>query len=83
MIDPRNDSQVIFSDAIIPAGTLLGYANVDQWGAAVAFSRDMPLASATVVDRTAFPREVLLEAVIRFVEEDVLAEGEMRWSAHE
>ncbi|MHC4966194.1 MAG: esterase/lipase family protein [Planctomycetota bacterium] len=82
MIDPRNDSQVIFSDAVIPGGTLLGYVNVDHWGAAMPFSRDLSLASGTVVDRTAFPREVLLEAVIRFVEEDFLTEGEMRWSAH-
>jgi len=82
MIDPRNDSQVIFSDAIIPGGTLLGYMNVDHWGAAMPFSRDLSLASGTVVDRTAFPREVLLEAVIRFVEEDFLAQEEMRSSAH-
>jgi hypothetical protein len=56
--------------------------NVDHWGAAMPFSRDLSLASATVVDRTAYPREVLLEAVIRFVEEDFLAQGESRSSAH-
>ena len=71
VFDPRNDSQVIFSDAVIPGSTLLGYLNVDHWGAALSFSRDMPVVSATVLEHTDFPREVLLEAMVRYVEEDL------------
>lgn len=72
-VDPRSDGQVIFFDAIIPAGTLLGFLRADHWALAVPFSRNastLPF-SATLVDHNAFPREVLLEAIVRFVEEEL------------
>jgi hypothetical protein len=70
-VDPRNDGQVIFFDAIIPAGTLLGFLRADHWALAVPFSRSMEALPfrATLVDHNAFPREVLLETIVRFVEE--------------
>ena len=34
-IDWRNDSQVIYSDQIIPGSTLLGFLNADHWAIAV------------------------------------------------
>jgi pimeloyl-ACP methyl ester carboxylesterase len=70
-IDPRNDSQVIFYDAIIPGSTLLGYIKADHWAVAMPFSQDLPPLLSAFVDKNKFPREVLLEAVIRFVEEDL------------
>ena len=70
-VDPRNDSQVVFYDAIIPGSTILGYANSDHWAVTLPFSQDMPVISSTLVNRNEFPREVLLETVIRFVEEDI------------
>jgi hypothetical protein len=73
MIDPRNDSQVIFYDAIIPGSTLLGFVKADHWAVAMPFSRDLPLLFRGLVDKNEFPREVLLEAIIRFVEEKLLA----------
>lgn len=73
-IDPRNDSQVIYYDAVIPQSTLLGYVKADHWAIAMPFSRTMPLVASTIINRNSFPREVLLEAVIRFIEEDI--EGE-------
>jgi pimeloyl-ACP methyl ester carboxylesterase len=73
MIDPRNDSQVIFYDAIIPGSTLLGFVKADHWAVAMPFSRDAPQLSHAVIDKNEFPREVLLEAIIRFVEEKLLA----------
>ncbi len=78
MIDPRNDSQVIFYDAIIPGSTLLGFVKADHWAVAMPFSQDAPRLSAVLIDKNQFPREVLLEAIIRFVEEKLLAsvEGE-------
>ncbi|MDX1411196.1 MAG: hypothetical protein R3351_03490 [Nitrospirales bacterium] len=71
-IDPRNDSQVIFYDALIPRSTLLGYVNADHWAIAMPISRDMPMVAGAFIDRNAFPREVLLEAIVRFVEEHLL-----------
>lgn len=70
-VDPRHDGQVIFFDTIIPGGTLLGFLQADHWALAVPFSRKtsaLPF-SVTLVDHNAFPREVFLEAVVRFVEE--------------
>jgi pimeloyl-ACP methyl ester carboxylesterase len=75
-IDPRNDSQVIFYDALIPSSTLLGYVNADHWAIAMPISRDMPLVANAFIDRNAFPREVLLEAIVRFVEERLLENEE-------
>ncbi|UCE64247.1 MAG: hypothetical protein JSU59_03645 [Nitrospirota bacterium] len=71
-IDPRNDSQVIFYDALIPGSTLLGYVNADHWAIAMPISRDMPMVADAFIDRNNFPREVLLEAIVRFVEESLL-----------
>ena len=72
-IDPRNDGMVIATDAVIPSGTLMCFLNVDHMGAALPFTRDAPLLAGTVMERTAFPREVMLEAVVRMIEEDLLA----------
>ena len=70
-IDPRNDGSVVFFDMIIPGSTLLGYARADHLAVAMPFNRKWPTLSAGILDRNAFPREVLLEAAIRFVEEDL------------
>ena len=72
LIDPRNDSQVIFYDAIIPGSTLLGFVKADHWAVAMPFSQDAPQLSAVLIDKNEFPREVLLEAIIRFVEEKLV-----------
>ena len=72
-IDTRNDGSVIFYDMIIPGSTLLGYARADHLAVAIPVNRDWPTLSAGFMDRNAFPREVLLEALIRFVEEDLLS----------
>jgi pimeloyl-ACP methyl ester carboxylesterase len=66
-IDPRNDSQLIFYDQLIPGCTLLGYVRADHWAVVMPFSQDG--VATALIDRNEFPREVLLEAVIRFVEE--------------
>ena len=66
-IDARNDSQLIFYEQLIPGCTLLGYVNADHWALAMPFSQDK--IAPALIDRNEFPREVLLEAVVRFVEE--------------
>jgi pimeloyl-ACP methyl ester carboxylesterase len=73
LVDPLNDSQVVFHDALVPGGDLLGYLNADHWAVAMPFDREHPTLASTLVTRNAFPREVLLEAIVRFVEESLLA----------
>ena len=70
-IDWRNDSQVIYSDQIIPGSTLLGFLNCDHWAIAVPLNRSHPVISRSLVDENDYPREALLEAVLRFIEEDL------------
>jgi hypothetical protein len=76
-VDPRNDGQVVFHDALVPGGTLLGYLNGDHWAVAIPFSREHPTLTAPFTTRNGFPREVLLEAVARFVEEELLQATEI------
>ncbi len=68
-VDPRNDSQVIFYDQVIPGSTLLGYVNADHWALAVPVARTHPTIGALFVTQNAYPREALMEAILRFVEE--------------
>jgi hypothetical protein len=70
-VDPRNDSQVLFYDQVVPGSALLGYLNADHWAIAVPIARSYPMIGAMFVTRNAYPREALLEAILRFVEEDL------------
>ena len=75
MIDGRNDSQVIFYDQVIPGSSLLGYVNADHWAIAVPIARAHTTIASMFVTENAYPREALVEAVLRFVEEDLAARG--------
>lgn len=74
LVDPRNDSQVIYYDSILPGARLLGFANADHWAVALPFARHidelgfMNHAIATRADRNDFPREILLESILRYVD---------------
>lgn len=70
-VDSRNDGQLIFYDQVIPGSVLLGYLNADHWAVAVPINRAHPFVASTFVDKNAYPREVLLEAIVRFIEEDL------------
>jgi hypothetical protein len=70
-VDPRNDSQVIFYDQVIPGSTLMGYLNADHWAAAVPISEEHPFIGRHFVDKNDFPRTAVAEAMMRFVEEDL------------
>ena len=74
-VDARNDGQILFYDQVIPESTLVGYVNADHWALAVPVGRTHRLLGTTFVDQNAYPREALLEALLRFVEEDVAAPG--------
>ena len=70
-IDWRNDSQVIYYDEIVPGSTLLGFLNADHWAVAVPLNRSHAIIGASFADKNDYPREAMLEAVLRFVEEDL------------
>jgi len=74
-IDPRNDSQLIFYDQVIPGSVLLGYLNADHWAVALPIARSHGVIAATLVTQNAYPREALLEAILRFIEEDLSGSG--------
>jgi hypothetical protein len=70
-IDWRNDSQMIYADQIVPGSTLLGFLNADHWAVAVPVNRTHPNIAGTFVTQNAYPREALMEAILRFIEEDL------------
>jgi hypothetical protein len=70
-IDARNDSQVIFYDQVVPGSVLVGYVNADHWALAVPINRAHSTVASLFVTQNAYPREALLEALLRFVEEDL------------
>ena len=72
-IDARNDSQMIFYDQVIPGSTLVGYINADHWALAVPIARTHSTIGSMFVTQNAYPREALMEALLRFVEEDLMA----------
>jgi hypothetical protein len=68
--DPRNDGQIIYHDAVLPRSRLLGYVNSDHWAFALAFDRANKPYWRTLVDHNAYPREILLEAILLQVQAD-------------
>jgi hypothetical protein len=75
-VDARNDSQVIYYDQMIPNGTLVGFVNADHWAVAVPVAREHGFLGNTFVDQNDYPREALFEALLRFVEEDLMSPSE-------
>ena len=70
-LDVRNDSQLLLFDQFVPGSAFLGYLNADHWALALPLARSHRLVGQTVVNRNAYPREALLEAILRSVEEDL------------
>ncbi len=70
--DARNDSQVVFYDQVIPDSTLLAFPNADHWAMAVPVARQHAFTAAAFVNRNNYPREAFFEAVIRYIEEDLM-----------
>lgn len=76
-LDPRNDGQIVFHDQILPGSALLGYADADHWSIALSLARDHPVLS-NVLEVEDFPRVAFVEAIVRHVEEQLLARSEGR-----
>jgi dienelactone hydrolase len=70
-VDSRNDSQLIFYDEVIPGSVLMGYLNADHWAIALPIARSHKTIGNLFVTQNAYPREALLESVLRFIEEDL------------
>jgi len=68
--DPLNDGLLNASDAIIPGSTLLGYPNADHLAVAMPFTQKHALLT-TLNNKNSSPRAALLEAIARYVEEDL------------
>ena len=62
---------------MVPGGTLLGYLNADHWAVVVPFARTHSTIASVLVTHNAYPREAL-EAILRFVEEDLGFRGSQR-----
>ncbi len=69
-IDPRNDGNLIYYDQVIPGSTLLGYVNADHWAISTDLGASPYALVRSLADKSEFPREALMEAVLRFVEID-------------
>ncbi len=55
---------------------VLGYVNADHWALAVPIARTHSIIGSMVVTRNAYPREALVETILRFIEEDLSAPRE-------
>jgi hypothetical protein len=75
MNDPVNDGLVICSDAIIPGSVLLGYPNADHLAVAMPIDKRTAPLLAVAFDKNEYPRAALVEAALRFVEEDLRENG--------
>ena len=71
--DSRNDGQVLIEDTVLPGGHLLGYANADHWAIALPFNRSGDAQALPFAVANAYPREVLLRAILSYVEETLAA----------
>jgi hypothetical protein len=68
-IDLRHDGQVLAQDAMLPSSRLMGFANADHWAVAMPFNRSKRLDATIFAFANAYPREVLSESVLVYVEE--------------
>jgi len=64
-IDPHNDGEILWYDAVVTRGYLLGYVNADHLGIAVPASQQLPALSFLFKDNV--PRAALVKAAIEVV----------------
>jgi hypothetical protein len=68
-IDPRNDGQLLWYDAIVTGGYLLGYVNADHLAVAIAASQQSPALSFLFKDNV--PRPALVRAAVEIAAETI------------
>jgi hypothetical protein len=66
-LDPRNDGQLMYYDAVIPGSTLLGYLNADHFAVALPLLRWHPVALSVLAQANDFPRQQMLTAALDII----------------
>jgi len=66
-MDPRNDGQLLWSDAVVTRGYLLGYVNAGHIAVAIAASQQLPALSFLFNDNV--PRPTLVRTAIEVAAE--------------
>lgn len=74
-VDPGNDGQLIYYDAVVPRSFLLGYMNADHWAMALPIETDSAVLGRTLANRNVFPRASMLEAALHLVESELERRG--------
>jgi len=65
-VDPRNDGQLLWYDAVVVPGWLLGYVNADHWALALPLHQQLP--ALAFLFRDDVPRLALIEAAMEVVD---------------
>lgn len=66
-----NDSQVLYEDSMIPHSDFLGCVNADHFAIALPLTKHWPF-SKFLLNQNEYPRELLLESIVRYVEEQLV-----------
>lgn len=69
--ESEQDSQMIKYEAIVPGSVYLGAARADHWAVAMSFENAQSPIVRAAVNHNRFPRTALLEALVRFVNQDL------------
>jgi hypothetical protein len=69
-IDSRNDGQLLYYDQILPNSKLLGFLNADHMTVSAPKPSSQALGDTYSAAEYAYPREVLLESILRYLEQD-------------
>ena len=67
----RQDSQLAYEDAILPGSVVLGTARADHLAVVMPFDKATEAAVRAMADQGHYPRAALLEAIVRFVTDDL------------
>lgn len=70
-VTPYNDGELIYYDQVIPGSTLLAYLRGDHLAVGVPVARDHALVASMALDKNAYPRELLYEAILLWLAADL------------
>lgn len=68
---PKQDSQLIQADTVVPGAVFLGSAKADHFAIALPFESSSDASVRSAFDKNHFPRTALLEALVRYVTQDI------------
>lgn len=71
LVDPRNDGQIVASDAVLPRSTLLADMRSDHWDLAIPLSASRNPLIRSITTQRPFPRDALFLALVRHVARDL------------